>query len=562
VRAFTGRDWLQTTRIFRYVATLRATSLRIRINIWFYLGLLSLLVIFLRLPSLELPFDNDNGVDAYHARLILGGEPLYGTHHPAHHLPGIYYTHVMAFLLFGDSLWAVKLFLMLWVIISLYLLYGLGLLLKDGVVGLLAGLFYAILSSHLLLLGQNAPLELFANTVRLAAILLLLVYLATRQALDWRLMWVGVLSACAFLFKAVYLSPLALAGFILLVEGWRNRSINVTLRRSLWLGFGFLLGLLPIIIYFGLLGLWPRLYLVFILGQRYVDASASMPYMVLYPLMGLAINNVLLLMFSLAGLVIIGVSGYRNYRGHPSQVTPTAYIVAAWYLLSLLEAGINRSPYPHYFLLLLPPLVLLAAWFVRITYLYLRNQSRPLYRFSLALSMTLLLALTLVISISQNFSYHAHYWRYKLGLESYENFLVKGWPADGPGLVRTLQLADYIQKHTSPSDQIYYWSDWVQLYYHANRRSAFDIVWPIFAADIGHYQQISALDSKYDIFNQSTKYIIIDQSTDKPPPSRPDWFNAALVEKYELETVLADQEIYRCLNCTESGQVSTNQDKP
>jgi len=35
------------------------------------LGLLGLLVIFLRFPSLELPFDNDNGSDAYHARLIL-----------------------------------------------------------------------------------------------------------------------------------------------------------------------------------------------------------------------------------------------------------------------------------------------------------------------------------------------------------------------------------------------------------------------------------------------------------------------------------------------------------
>lgn len=529
------------------------------------LGLLGLLVIFLRFPSLELPFDNDNGSDAYHARLILAGEPLYGSHHPAHHLPAIYYTQTLAFLLFGDSLWAVKLFLMLWIMISVYLLYRLGVALKDRVVGLLAGLFYTILSSHLLLLGQNATLELYANTVRLAGILVL-IYMVRNRALDWRLIWLGILSALAFLFKAVYLSTLLLAGLTLLFEWWQNRAIKeywrITLRCSLWLVLGFLIGLLPVIIYFGLLGLWPRMYLVFILGQRYVGASAGWPYIILYPLMGLAINNVLLLFFSLTGLMMIIITGFRQLRGNPSFTSPTAYYLAGWYGLSLFEAGANRSLYPHYYLLLVPPLVLLAAWFIRVVYLYIQNQNHSTYRFGLTVTMTLLMALTLLISGAQNFDYHYHYWRYKLGLASYEDFLVKGWPADGPGLVRVLRLADYIQAHTSSSEQIYYWSEWVQLYYHAHRRSAFDIVWPNFASDASHYRDIPALDSKYQIFNPHTQYIIIDQGTSKPPPPRPDWFNTALVTNYKLETVITDQEIYRCLTCAGADTASTNQDTP
>ncbi|MCZ7666108.1 MAG: hypothetical protein M5U34_02115 [Chloroflexi bacterium] len=35
-------------------------------------------------------FENDSGDHAYHARLILRGEPLYGDHHPDHHMPGVF----------------------------------------------------------------------------------------------------------------------------------------------------------------------------------------------------------------------------------------------------------------------------------------------------------------------------------------------------------------------------------------------------------------------------------------------------------------------------------------
>ena len=87
---------------------------------------LAILVLLLRAPSLEQPFGNDEGANAYHARLISRGEPLYGSHHPAHQLPGIYYTYALAFKLLGDTLWAVKFFLILVTIVSAYLLYRLG----------------------------------------------------------------------------------------------------------------------------------------------------------------------------------------------------------------------------------------------------------------------------------------------------------------------------------------------------------------------------------------------------------------------------------------------------
>jgi hypothetical protein len=64
---------------------------------------LFILVVLLRLPSIEEPFEIDSGVSAYHARLILQRKPLYSTHHPAHHLLAADYTYALVFLLFGDS---------------------------------------------------------------------------------------------------------------------------------------------------------------------------------------------------------------------------------------------------------------------------------------------------------------------------------------------------------------------------------------------------------------------------------------------------------------------------
>ncbi len=81
---------------------------------WVLYLLLILVVIIVRLPAFELPIDNDSGANAYHARLINQGEPLYSTHHSAHHLPAIYYTYATIFRLLGDRPVSLQLFLVFW----------------------------------------------------------------------------------------------------------------------------------------------------------------------------------------------------------------------------------------------------------------------------------------------------------------------------------------------------------------------------------------------------------------------------------------------------------------
>lgn len=505
---------------------------------WIIVVVLALLVALLRSPSLEQPFDNDSGAIAYHARKIVRGEPLYSTHHPNHHMPATYYLYALAFSLFGDSLWSVKFFLLLWTIVMVYLLYRLGLLMTgDKIAGALAAAFYALLSSHVHLLGHTAEIELFANLPRVAGALVLL-HLIARRAAAWKFVFVGMLGSAAFLFKAVYISPWALAGVVLFVEFWLARSKRAVWRetvvRGLWVAGGAVIGLLPVVIYFALVGLLPRFLAVFTLGRGYVSfrtAAAPGPeYMFLFPFVGLSENNVALVIFSIASSAMAVVNLLRG-RYKQNRQCLTEFYVVAWYAISFLEAGVTRIHFSHYYLLVLPPLVLLAAWFLLRLYRVGKNRSRAT-RFAVFAFLTLSLVSVLFFSVVLNYNYYYRYLEYKFGPGTWHDFVLKG-TSGGRGLMRVQELADYVAARTSPSDYIYYWSGYTQIYYLADRRCPIEVVWPMYVESLGPYQRI---------FSPRTKYVILGESNNVP---RADWLYEELEGKYVLETVIDEQEVYR-----------------
>jgi 4-amino-4-deoxy-L-arabinose transferase-like glycosyltransferase len=550
---------------------------------WLIIASLALLVILLRLPSLEQPIDNNGGARAYHAQLILAGEPLYGTHHPGHHLPGIYYTYALALWLFGNSTWAIKLLVIPVTIAAVWLMYGLAFLLFGRFAAILAATFYALLTSHIWLFGTTATTELFANVPRIGAFLLLLYFLQTKKP-AWYFIFVGLLSAGAFLYKAVYLSPLVLTAIVLLAEVWQQRHEpaigRAMLRRGMWTAAGFLALLAPVVLYFAGLNLLPRVLLLFAFGQEYVnnpDSSfvATAYYWPIFPLFGLAMNNVAL--FTLAAVAI-----WLILRQRQGVVSPARY-VAAWFFLSFIEAGINRSFFLHYYLLIVPPLVLLAAWFLAETRNGLLEPARkkvierraavsllliilaivpfsaiwPNYRLFLPLLillgawlvlqlwraerpqptrghtwLTLTIFLSLFLSFEQNANYYTQYARYKLGAQSFDDFLRHGWP-EAEAIFLLQQVITYIDEHTEPEDKVFYWSEKAHFYYLSGQRSPVDVIWPIYVGLTG---------PKAPIFEAQTKYIIVDTTREPPPPA---WLYEGLSKKYLLESVIGGQEIYR-----------------
>jgi hypothetical protein len=265
-------------------------------------------------------------------------------------------------------------------------------------------------------------------------------------------------------------------------------------------------------------------------GSKYLNlysTTAGSEYWLLYPLIGLASNNVALLVFSLTGLFFALWEKYRKYS-FGFKITTPAFYLAIWYVLSFIEAAANRVFFPHYYLLIVPPLALLAGWFLNEIYSRIKEQG---YHRTASLFVGILVAITLWLSGYQNFNFYRHYTLYKLGLQTQQTFIAQGWPENGAGQVQLQQLADYLRQYTTPTDDIFYWSEDVQLYYLANRRSPIDLIWPLY---------IDASDSRSYIGGPSTRYIIVD-----PRSPMPDWLHSQLSQSYHLETVMNQQEVYR-----------------
>jgi hypothetical protein len=323
----------------------------------------------------------------------------------------------------------------------------------------------------------------------------------------------------------------------LLLVWWQTRqqpqSARLFWQRALWSGAGFVLGITVIIVYFAAQGLLPRLWQVFTLVGDYSDRSSGLNEEVvtgvvrilLYPLLplwGLAVNNALLLLFSLAGFLLLLLN--RPWRNG------LLFLLPIWYLLSFVEAGLKLELFAHYYLLIVPALSLLAAWFLRKLHQDLVAAGKV--RVGTAVFAGLLF-LTMVVSVIENASYHILYFRYLRGDVSQAQLIEDGWPGFGNRLVRATELAAYIVQQTEPTDQIYYWSQDVQLYYLAERQCPVDIIWPY---DLEATQNLNAL------FGPQTRLVIIDQLRE---PSPPDWFMAELAANYSLAAEFDEQIIYR-----------------
>ena len=510
----------------------------------FILILLFFWVLFLRLPSLDQPFENDSGAIAYHARLVARGEPLYGTHHPGHHMPGSYYMYALAFKLGGETVRSVKVLLVLWVTATVYLLYWLGIWIGNRRVGILAAVFAAMLFSHIWLTGTNSRIESFVSLPQIIAVLFLLAGLQNKEKIGWNFFAVGFFSAITLLFKVNYVSTLALAGVALLLE-WRTiggkTGFVTAVRQGLWIVLGFFVGLLPALLYFAALGLLPRFLAVFTLGLSYTgirnDQLAGPIYIILYPLLILSANNAVIVISGLSGFIFSLpknlLTTLRSPQAHP---LPFVSYIGLWFLFCFMETAVSRIFLLNYYLVFVPSITLLAAWFLDKLYTDVALKARQ--RWVAPGLLGAIIAGIMLFSFIRHADYYSHFYlQYALGRESYTDFLIGGLP-DGAGETQLALegIATYLDEHTTSEDTIYYWSNIMQLYFLVDRRSSYDIIWPVYLGATQPLEQVF-----------TATYILVGDYAlgyDEPP----DWFEQGLAENYELETTLFDQQIYRHRN--------------
>lgn len=492
-----------------------------------FLLLLGVFVVLVRLPSLGV-FDKDSGAIAYHARQILEGQPLYSTHHPIHHLPGAYYTYAAIFALLGDRFTSVKLALIFWIWLNAGVIYLIGRKAGTSLGGGLASLFFVLATALPTLHGDTAEIEQFANLPLSLTILTAGYILAERKPERWYLV-AGILGGISFLYKATYLHSLAAVGITLLIETilLRDRSAwSALFKAGFYALAGFAAALAIVAVYFAAIGVWPRLMLVFQFGTSYVSRLDSpVDNILLIPLFLVARANPALTVIGLVGLVqALRRTGVTNKREQASG--SVRLMLAVWLVMSVTAAGVSRLPFVYYGLLVIPALSLLAG--TEIGQLWERSR----YERPLAWVAGLLVVAILFNGVILSRQYFSAYLQFRLGNISEAAYLREG-PTMGEAHLNSMEVAAFLRTHSNSDDLIFVWSDNVQIYYFAGRRTPADMLWP-------HYLDETAISQA---LSKKPLYVIVAPKIVFNVPI--DFLLQEISDDYSLETVIGGLQIFR-----------------
>lgn len=487
-----------------------------------YFFIFALLVVLSRLPSYNILLDTDSSVNAFFARQILRGETLYDRFHTAHHLPGIYYTFLFSFNLFGDQPAAPKLLLFAFIFAGTWLLFLMGRSFFDELTGALGAFFYILGTSQHYLAGNTVEMEHFANMPMIASIFLFYTFIK-RNASPVQYIWIGILGAICILYKVTFIASLASVGVAVLISAWMERgqtgNVKKMLLRLAGIAVGVAIPLSLVGLYFANLGLWQRFMLVFTLGFEYAnDQSLIVPFPKPFgfPLFMLAMTNIVLLIIGLIGAYRLT---YRSITLRTSENLIDITLVL-WLIFSLILAGFRGGGYQHYVLVVIPPLVMTAANEIASSYYRWQPVATEKQASFGAGFITFLILLNFL-------------WR---NIELYRYYFIN--PSDRQGTfqveqARQTEVFDYIRSNTTREDFIYIWSIKLQTYYYADRLPPIDILWPSY---------VSATGPPERIFDPRTKYIVV---ADSNIFSRPEWLLKGLEQYYFLETTINGMEIYR-----------------
>ena len=316
------------------------------------LGLLAWVLIF-QLPLWQ-RINGDDGTYALMARELIDGHLPYVSAWDNKPL-GTYLAFAATERLFGPSLIGFKLLYAGTVFATAIGLFLIG---KDGLCSRKAGAIAAFL--YPAFTGNNDNTEIFVLLFLSLGFHQLSRALRPIAGLPPRLgpfLAAGLLFGLAVQFKYTAILEAGLGSAAAILFLWRLHAIRLLQISGLTLALGImtLLPTLVAIAAYDAAGHLPDfLFANFLAPFRYVSQAAHVT-----PLLAIAHSAYGLLPLSVVGLVAIALLLRGAWRGAASQ--PAAFILAGWMLGAGIEVNTSGRYYQHYFLLLVPPLVLATA---------------------------------------------------------------------------------------------------------------------------------------------------------------------------------------------------------
>jgi hypothetical protein len=433
---------------------------------------------------LSTPLERDEGEFAYMGQLLLKGSYPYQESYCLK-FPGTSFMYALFMSIFGETINGIHLGLLLTNVTSIILLF---ILVKrwfySTTEAVIAASVFAITSLNPSVYGFAAHATHFI--VLFTLIGLNLFYISINKNKFIYILLSGIMFSLALLMKqqAIFLVLFAIS-LILLQYLSKTYDIKYFLRFLLYFSIGFLL---PIIILAAILikgGTFNRFWFWTI---QYAPLKGSLislnaGYLVFMGSFTRIISeSYLLWILTLVGLIIV----LWNIR-KKKELTILLFLIFSF--SSIIPGYCFR---PHYFILLLPVVGILAA----VTFKFLheklhltkKNRYLPLIVFYIIFIYTIII----------NYSYYFQNTLYTIERNAY---VLDPFP-------ESIKIAEFIKLHTTPEDRIQIFGSEPQIYFYSNRKSASGYVQMYPLTEIQEYKEIMKKEFCNDIERVKPKIIV------------------------------------------------------
>jgi 4-amino-4-deoxy-L-arabinose transferase-like glycosyltransferase len=317
----------------------------------------------------------------------------------------------------------------------------------DRQTALLAGVFFAVFSAAPQIEGFTANAESFMICPAIAAVYLFLRGRDTRQGV-----WFFVAGACASV--AAQIKPSELAALLLLTILTRFLLNTARLRSLLLIGSGFCVALLPALIHGYVTG-WSRFTFAVVRYRLLRDSLATRSIGWHLQIIYEAAIHIAPALAVLA--ILTGVTFMYQRR---SSERYKLFFPACWILTSLGGVALGGNWYDHYFIQMVAPLSMTAAY--GLVTLYRSFEPAQAKRF-VAVTVT-----SLVLTFAFAFKVVLLRDPRQIGFEVYARL---------DRFIYNADIAEYVKERTNPDDRLYIMYSAPEILYLSERRAAYPFLY-------------------------------------------------------------------------------------
>lgn len=434
-------------------------------------GVATVVAAFVRFGLLSLPLERDEGEYAYAGQLLLHGLPPYSLVFNMK-FPGTYLMYALFEALFGQTIPAIRIGLILVTSATTVLLYFLAARLLGRVGGVVAATAHAMLALSITAMGPFAHATHFVALFAVAGLLLLLKekpYLA------------GVLLALAILMKQPGMTFAIFAAIAVCGPGFSPARRGLKPALHLLAG-GVTVGALTAA-WLALAGVFKQFWFWTIdYAREYASVTSGSEARELFQ------DNVSMLLRGAPLVFLIALAGaFILFLDRESR--RNALFIGGVVLAGLASVVPGFYFRPHYFLTAMPGIALLCGVAVTGLGRLLRNVWIPAIAFAVA-----------VIA--------AFGWQSQWLLNTDTTAFMNVANAENP-FVEAPSVGEYLRDHTSPDDRIAILGSEPEIYYYANRKSATGYIYAYPLMEHQKFAHQMQLDMIHGIEQTKPKYLLM-----------------------------------------------------